>query len=645
VPRYLHKILISNLFVFLSLILYAEEKQFNFTADKVEYLDNEDKFLLHGNVHIVEEKMNLTGDEVTIDRSTKKIYATGNVVFEEPEKKIYARSLEYDYLKKIGNFQQGKMFFSPWYMNAKQLEKVGEKKLISSGSSLTTCDLESPHYHFRTSKLSIFLEDKLYAHHVFFYAGEIPIFYLPFYYRSLKERRMSIEIYPGYGEKEGFYLRTKIGYPVSRNTYTKVYLDYLERKGWGTGLEYNYQLPDRLRGSLFGYRIKEKDTLLERWILRYFHWSRIYQDLTVTTNLNYLSDEYFSNAYFREDWQKRNLDSYTVNFTYSRPNYTLRTIAEKRGTYFWDKNLKTISSRKEISLPRVTFFTQLIKPKFSPVFYNFTFDLINYYTSTEDFYRLKSDSEINFTNKFALSRFFTLLPSIGLKESWQNRISKMDTKDISSSFYTTNLNLRFNPKIWLSFDFGHKYTQEIGKSVQTNFFAFSGQLQPYLIMDLRFSSGYDILTKKLANLANWFTYRPLPYLQAYIYNIYSLENRQLLSWQTELTYGELQKNYLLSSITYSYPKRYFLRSGFAFSPWKPWRLEFIIRQDLSPEVKHYAEKEINITRDLHCWVLNLYYRERAYVKEFWFTLDLKIAAQSRKILYSKPQEAEWYPWR
>jgi len=616
-------------------LLRGEEKKLDFRADRGEYQTEENRLDLSGNVSIFCDQAELKAEKVMVKE--KKITAQGNVVFVEKGKKITASVINYNTENKVANFLEGKLIFAPWYLSAKRIEKTGEKKFISSGSLLTTCELSSPHYFFKARKIDLILEDRLSIRDVLFYVHGIPLFYLPFYWRSLKERRMSVEIYPGYSESEGFYLRNKIGYPVSKNTYAKVYLDYLEKKGWGTGGEYNYNLPNNIRGTVFAYRIKEKDTSRERWNLRYIHWSQLTQNFTLTTNLNLLNDYNFSNLYFREDWQRlnREIKSY-LNLTYSEKNFTFHMIIQDYSCWDFDHFRST-----ETYVPRFTLFTQPVKSKLLPLlFYNFSFDLSNHYTRTKGFYQLETEDSLSVTNRFNLSRALVLIPQITLSIT-----NKTDPRNLLRQYYQTKTNLRYRPVDLFSFDFGYDYAAEFGKSAGTKQLSFLSQWQPTRRMDWRATGGYNFITKKKNDFVNQLTYYPKENIATYLANIYSLEKQEILSWQIEFTLGKLRKEYLLVGFTYSAPDKYYLRSGFAYAPTKSWKIEFTGRQDFSHGVSPYFEKEISLTRDLHCWVLNLYYRDRSQVKEFWFSLDLKIAGEARESLYLRKQEAEWYPWR
>ncbi len=175
--------------------------------------------------------------------------------------------------------------------------------------------------------------------------------------------------------------------------------------------------------------------------------------------------------------------------------------------------------------------------------------------------------------------------------------------------------MRYRALYLLFFDFGYSYAAEFGKPAGSNQLSLLAQWQPTRQVDWRAISGYNFLTEKKENLVNQLTYYPRKKITAYLSNTYSLENQTTLSWQTELTLGEIQKDYLLLGFTYSNPDKYYLRSSLVYALSKSWKIEFTGRQDLSRAVNQYFEKDITLTRDLHCWVLSFYYRGRPTVKE------------------------------
>lgn len=615
---------------------FSEEKKINFLANQGEYQSQENKLKLSGKVSVFYENTELKADEVILKEKEKKISARGNVSFMEKEKEITAGSIEYNIENKNAVFFESRLTFTPWYLNAKKMEKTAEKKFTSSSALFTTCDLSSPHYFFKARKTDIVLDEYISTKDILFYVRGIPLFYLPFYYRSLKERKMSIEIYPGYGENEGFYLRNIIGYPVSKNTYAKIYLDYLEKKGFGTGGEYNYNLPNNTRGTIFAYRIKEKDTLRERWNLRYAHWSQLATNLTLSSNLNLLNDYNFSNTYFREDWQRRSSDVYSyLNLSYSEKNFTLRMVTQNHSSWYIDH-----FRNEEVYAPQIVFVTQPSKLRLLPLFYNSSFEISNYYNKDKGFYEVKTEDSISLSERFNLSRKLVLVPQIILIIN-----NKTDAKNLLRKYYQTNTNLRYRPLDLLSFDFGYVYSAEFGELAQTNYFSFFSQWQPNQRVDWRVVSGYNFINKEKDNLVNQLTYFPRRNISIYLGNTYSLERGNILSWQIESTLGKLSEEYLLFGFTYSAPEKYYLRTGFNYKPTKSWEIKFTGQQELGKAVNRYFEKEILLTRDLHCWILSFYYRDRPEVKELWFSLDLKIAGETRKSLYLRRQEAEWYPWR
>lgn len=177
------------------------------------------------------------------------------------------------------------------------------KDMVLNRAVFTTCDLEHPHYKFAAKNSHGVVGDKMTATSDVFYVGKIPLFFLPYYYKSLKHRPYKLEFKPGYSRKEGIFVKGLFGYPLSPNVYGKLFLDYFSYKGWGKGGEFLYKVPGKAEGTFYGYHIREKDTQRERWNLRLYHWQLLPRDWVAQINSNAMSDESFNNSY-SDDWMR-----------------------------------------------------------------------------------------------------------------------------------------------------------------------------------------------------------------------------------------------------------------------------------------------------------------------------------------------------
>lgn len=303
-------------------------------ADHVEILDQEQKVILSGNVHILQEGLEIRAQQIEYDMARQKIEAQGNVTIREGSLFIESDRVTYDVAGQGGVFEQVFVESPPWKITAPLVEKRGTEELIFKSGRFSTCDLENPHYKIRAAKVRIMTDRKIIAWHVFFYIGPVPVLYLPFFYRSLKDWRPPFKIEIGETSFLGRYVKTEFNYFFSGKAdesvsdeislfgasldpshYGSIYLDEFQHKGWGAGFKHNFDLvpkkkigpfklsaPYNMSGSIYFYRVKKilTDRQKARWASSLAVIGRIPMPggpIRLTANSNLVSDESFVRKY------------------------------------------------------------------------------------------------------------------------------------------------------------------------------------------------------------------------------------------------------------------------------------------------------------------------------------------------------------
>ena len=88
------------------------------------------------------------------------------------------------------------------------------------------------------------------------------------------------------------------GYPLTGNTYAKLYWDYFQKTGHGYGGEYSYFRPD-VKGSIYTYRIEDRLAQNDRWNFKAGHWQQVKPRLALQANAYFQSDKNFNTRYYR----------------------------------------------------------------------------------------------------------------------------------------------------------------------------------------------------------------------------------------------------------------------------------------------------------------------------------------------------------
>ena len=353
-------------FLLLSCPCFAdEEPPVNFEADRLDYYHEKGIIEGRGNVRVSYKEMELKADYIWFDRNSQALFAKGNVSFREKGEKggeICAKELKYNLGEELGEALEACSFQKPWYVKARQFTKITPNEYLLRDGSFTTCDLASPHYRFTAKRIKVYPGDRLVAYHAVFYAGKIPLMYLPFYRRSLKDVPSGFIVRPGYSSKKGAYVLSHYNWYLSEKLNGRWYLDYFDRRGWGEGFDVNFVSGVQYPGSgyLYGYYIDERESpregeqAEERWKLHFRHWQRITANTTTITRIDKLSDAYFNGDYLDGEvlrfLSRSELESHrpegSFSITAKKSRYTSSLYVRKRVNNFLNVTE---------SLPRVSF--------------------------------------------------------------------------------------------------------------------------------------------------------------------------------------------------------------------------------------------------------------------------------------------------
>ena len=543
------------------------------------------------------------------------------------------------------------------------------KDLILKDAYFTTCDLDNPHYRFFTKNVHIVLDEKMTAENIIFYVGKIPVFFLPYYYKSLRHRTYKLELKPGYSQREGVFAKGLFGYPVSENFYGKMYLDYYSYKGWGKGGELLYNVPDKMNGNLYGYHIEEKDTLKKRWDLRLYHWQSLPSNWISQINSNIMSDESFNYSY-SDDWMRvnKNINS-SVAFTKNTSRTTSRVVFSRYDVFNSTKNAFTSDT---VIAPSVSYNVSQTKVGGLPLYYSWAANIDRLRGNSTGYYLVNGAGSFNLTSPLRLTRNIVLTSGLGFSEYWQDRKSQTDTDDVFRPVYKTDLNLKIRSWYVLEHNISHSFQQEINKKNDEYHGVLANKLlaSEWLYLDtvsLHVWSGLDLMTKlnekitsyraRMDDIVSEFDYTPYRQVDFYYRNNYSVKLGQTSSHQfsssAKFLSQDKEAGYLKTGFSREMlnPDAITLLGEFGIRPTKKWQVAYKIQTSVNASRHRLSdlnvyEQAVNISRDLHCWEAYLSYSFRTpNYYEFWCNIKLKPASKKDTKIYPEDMERQWYPWR
>ena len=164
-------------------------------------------------------EVTLVGDTIVYDDSTKLVVATGDtVILRDPSQDdaddfVALGSIRYD-LETLegttGAFSTSVVSGQRLFITAESGTILGDttltggRRLFFHNADFTYCDLAEPHFHFTASDIKFVSENVVVARPGVLYIGEVPVFWLPFFFQDIRSGRRSGMLTPRFGVAELF---------------------------------------------------------------------------------------------------------------------------------------------------------------------------------------------------------------------------------------------------------------------------------------------------------------------------------------------------------------------------------------------------------------------------------------------------------
>ena len=274
----------------------------DYEADQVEFDSDRKQLHLRGQVVLHESTWTVRGDELWIDTERRSGRSQGPLLVEDGISAVYGESGEFDFSRHMGRLQRTSAGHADWRIHAREANVGENRRLDYYGGDFTSCGAKPPHYHFRASTITVQPKKHMIARNVLFYLGDVPVFYMPFLYKSLSPRHyLRWKSQPGFDSRNGPFLKNTLTTDHGDTLYSKLYADYYMKQGVGLGGEVHRRDGEDSRGALFGYTIKETSTGDRRWALLGQQYQTLSSSSSFQGRLQVQSDSDFNNDYARSN--------------------------------------------------------------------------------------------------------------------------------------------------------------------------------------------------------------------------------------------------------------------------------------------------------------------------------------------------------
>jgi hypothetical protein len=310
------------------------------------------------------------------EQEISDIYVTGNIVFRQGQRTIYADNLYYDLQGKraVAHNVVLKTFDPtrgvPIYVKASRLRQMSETQFEGEDIVLTTSEFAKPQLAVEAALIRI--DDRRLAvrpggivsdndfevelKDVRFRYGGVTVLALPRFHANQDRPDLPIRsIHAGYGSAFGasletrWYLNRLLGLQEPAGTSSTLEADYYSKRGPGVGVEIDYERENYF-GTLLGYTIYDHgedrlsrtrkdvdvpDDLRGRFLLQ--HRQYLPYGWQLTAEASYLSDENFLEQFYRTEYNVGKEQETLLYLKRIQDNWGLAFLGKVRINDFMDQ--------------------------------------------------------------------------------------------------------------------------------------------------------------------------------------------------------------------------------------------------------------------------------------------------------------------
>lgn len=332
--------------------LKDREGPVNIQADRLTYEEDDEAYHADGDVLITYSGGSLKADSVILRKAVNTAYAKGNVVLKSDQDVLEGDSVVFNLDTKTGTVDGGKMFVARnhVFVRGNRFEKTGEATYHVQDAVATTCDGPDPAWSLKGKELDVTIDGYGTLKHGAFYAGKLPVLYLPYMLFPVKTTRQTGLLLPyvSYSKsKNGVDVELPFYWAISEDMDATFYQRFMSKRGFKEGVEFRYFLSPESSGVFYGdylyqdrLRIDESNGALSRdWDEDHDRWSFFLQHESSFDNGYYLRADIarVSDRWYFKDFSSRN---------YYRQHYAKNPEERfKRVTFDADKSLRSLDSK------------------------------------------------------------------------------------------------------------------------------------------------------------------------------------------------------------------------------------------------------------------------------------------------------------
>jgi LPS-assembly protein len=409
----------------------------------------------------------LIADSVFVDENSGQAIADGKVRIQQGDQLWTGEHIRYNFKTHqmiSDQFRSGK---PPVFMEGEGLHGniVSNKMELgtydSTNAIITTDDIAKPLFKIHASRMRIIPNQHLEAWNAVLYAGDVPVFYFPYYERNLGPHANNFDAVPGYRSAFGPFVLGSYNWFLNDELQGKIHLDYRQRRGIGVGPDFDYHLGRWGEGMLSYYYTHDDDAKTNfinspvhenRQRLEFSYLANPYTNLEVRAQVRYQTDAGVNRDFFEGDYRQNPQPSTFIEADKLWRNFSLDVLTQPRVNDFYE----TVERLPDV---RLTGFQQQLWNL--PVYYN-SESSIGYYrrlfaetngfmTTSNNYEAGRADTYHQLTLPETFFGWLNFTPRVGGRFTYYTEASGpgATTEEITRGVFNTGAEISFKAsRVW-----------------------------------------------------------------------------------------------------------------------------------------------------------------------------------------------------
>jgi LPS-assembly protein len=235
------------------------------TAERIDYLQEEETYEADGSVVVKQGALRLTADHMTIQALPGVLIATGHVRLTDPKADLVTERLELNVNTEAGVVTHGRVYLKPTntLVEGRLLQRFSEEHYRVKEGSFTNCDAqkgETPAWRFTFKDLDLNVGDSVAFTGAWLCVNDVRVIPLPTLTYPLSSRRTGF-LFPliGYDNRFGLHLKESFYWAINPSHDLTISPNYYSSLGYGSDFQYRYALDRLSKGQWFVSALRQTE--------------------------------------------------------------------------------------------------------------------------------------------------------------------------------------------------------------------------------------------------------------------------------------------------------------------------------------------------------------------------------------------------